>query len=341
MNRAMRAALAAVTAAAALLSGCARPSPAAEPYIPELSPAYEEGCVTPPFWVVSDEETGAQVFLMGSMHAGKEDAKYPEYVLNALRSSSYIAPEMDTAAFVGDIPLQRKCAEYMRLKSGTAEDCIGDEYGAVREFFEQKGIYQDGMDGMIPYYWASAASGLVLEAAGLDSAFGSETILLNMARSEGKQIREIEGGEAQYKVLGDIPMSVQLDLLRECADEESIKLQAESSIELYEAWSGFDSEYISGLSVYDADNTENAGNTEDWQSYYDMMYTDRQELMTRFITDSLQAGERGFVFVGAMHFYAEPSIITLLEQSGYTAKEIRPERSESCESSEKEITPAA
>lgn len=321
-----------------MLSGCDRSAPEAEPYIPELSPAYEEGCITPPFWVVSDEETDAQVFLMGSMHAGKADAKYPEYVLNALRSSSYIAPEMDTVAFAGDIPLQRKCVEYMRLKSGSAEDCIGDEYAAVREFFEQKGIYQDGMDGMIPYYWASAASGLVLETAGLDSAFGSETVLLNMARSEGKQIREIEGGEAQYKVLGDIPMSVQLDLLRECADEESIKLQAESSIELYEAWSGFDSEYLSQLSVYDAENT---GNSEDWRSYYDMMYTDRQELMTQFITDSLLAGERGFVFVGAMHFYAEPSIITLLEQSGYTVEEIRPERSESSANSAKEIPPAA
>lgn len=333
--RASRASLAALAAAAALLSGCARSSPTVEPYIPELSPAYEEGCITPPFWVVSDEDTGAQVFLMGSMHAGKEDAKYPEYVLNALRSSSYIAPEMDTVAFAGDIPLQRKCVEYMRLKSGTAEDCIGDEYAAVREFFGQKGIYQDGMDGMIPYYWASAASGLVLEAAGLDSEFGSETVLLNIARSERKQIREIEGGEAQYKVLGDIPMSVQLDLLRECADEESIKLQAESSIELYEAWSSFDSEYLSQLSVYDDENT---GNPEDWQSYYDMMYTDRQELMTQFITDSLRAGERGFVFVGAMHFYAEPSIITLLEQSGYTAEEIRPERSES---PDKEMTQAA
>ena len=36
----------------------------------DLTPAIEEGKVTPPFWVAEDEQTGAQVFLLGSMHAG-------------------------------------------------------------------------------------------------------------------------------------------------------------------------------------------------------------------------------------------------------------------------------
>ena len=49
----------------------------------DLTPAIEEGKVTPPFWVAEDEQTGAQVFLLGSMHAGTEDAVYPEYVMEA------------------------------------------------------------------------------------------------------------------------------------------------------------------------------------------------------------------------------------------------------------------
>ena len=54
-----------------------------------------------------------------------------------------------------------------------------------------------------------------------------------------------------------------------------------------------------------------------------MMYTDRQQKMADFIMDSLSKGELGFVFVGTMHYYAEPSMITLLEQEGYTVTAIR------------------
>ena len=311
--------------AAVMLSGCASSAPASdpEPYTPDLTPSYEEGCVTPPFWVVRDEDTGAQIFLMGSMHAGTEDVKYPEYVLRALRSSSYVAPEMDTVAFSRDISLKRKCAGYMKLENGCTADFLGEDYDRTVEFFRQKGIYSSAMEEMIPYYWASAASGLVTDAAGLDSSYGSETLLLNLAHSENKPIREIEGGEAQYKLMQDIPMSVQLDLLKSCVGDENIAAQAESSNELYEAWCGFDDDYFRQLSVYDECEVTASG---DWQSYYNMMYTDRQRFMVEFITDSLKAGERGFVFVGTLHFYAEPSILTLLEEAGYTAGEIRPEQ---------------
>ena len=313
---------------AALISGCTgcsgSPAPSEpEPYTPDLTPAYEEGCVTPPFWVVRDEDTGAQMFLMGSMHAGTEDVKYPEYILQAYRSSSYIAPEMDTVAFRGDMSLQRKCAGYVKLKDGSTAGCMGADYDRTLEFFKQKGLYSSGMDKMIPYYWASAASGLITQTAGLDSKFGSESILLKLAHGEGKTIREIEGGEAQYKLMKDIPMSVQLDLLKQCVGDENITAQAESSKELYEAWSSFDSEYFSRLTVYDEGAVTASA---DWQCYYDMMYTRRQELMADFISDGLKAGDHGFVFVGTMHFYAEPSVLTLLEEEGYVIEEIRPQQ---------------
>ena len=53
------------------------------------------------------------------------------------------------------------------------------------------------------------------------------------------------------------------------------------------------------------------------------VYTDRQKLMADFIIDSLKCGEQGFVFVGAMHYFAEPSILTQLTDAGYTVTAIR------------------
>lgn len=310
--------------AALFLAGCsgAVQQSQPEPYTPELCPQYEQDCVTPPFWVVQDEDTGAQIFLMGSIHIGNEDVKYPEYVLHAYESSSYIAPEMDTVTFNGDHSQQRKCVEYIKLRDGTAADYIGEDYSEIQDFFRKNGIYQNGMDSFIPYYWASAATGLIVKKAGFAGKYGSETIMLNLAHAGGKEIREIEGGEEQYRQMSEIPLSVQLDLLKQSVGDENIEMQAGTTKALFEAWCSFDDEYFRQQA------SQFQPISDDWQKYYDIMYTDRHQKMAEFIKNGLNAGEKGFVMVGTMHFYAEPSIITLLEEEGYTVQEIRPEQSE-------------
>lgn len=304
---------------AVMLCGCAT-APNNQPLEVSTAPIAEKGCVTPPFWVVEDESTGAQIFLLGSMHAGKADTQYPEYVLEALLNSSWVAPEMDTVTFAGDFILQQKCVKYLVLSGTTAKELIGSAYDETVDYFRKNGIWQDAMDSMAPFYWASAASSLVVDKAGLDTSYGTENVLLTLAHQEGIKIREIEGGEAQYRMMGSIPMSVQLETLAQCVGDDNINAQVRDTEELFEAWSRFDDDYFSKLTVFSADEVMNPF---DWQEYYDMMYTDRQQKMADFITDSLSKGELGFVFVGTMHYYAEPSMITLLEQEGYTVTAIR------------------
>lgn len=309
-------------AAAALLSlvitGCstAKNQPLEVDYAPQAG----QDCVTPPFWVVDDADTGAQIFLLGSMHAGVKNAQYPDYILDAMRNSSWVAPEMDTVAFSRDYILQQKCVRYLMLDGVTARDVIGADYDSIVEYFRSRGIWQDGMESMCPFLWASAANPLVLEQAGLDTEYGTENVLLELAHKEGMKIREIEGGEAQYKMMGSIPMSVQLETLEQCASDDGIKAQAQDATELYKAWSSFDDEYFSGLEVYDP---AQVSDPDSWDAYYAMMYTDRQKLMSDFIISALKNGELGFVFVGTMHYYADPSVITQLEQAGYTVRAIR------------------
>lgn len=278
--------------------------------------------LTPPFWVVQDSDTGAEIYLLGSMHAGLENTVYPDYVLTALESSDWVAPEMDTTAFAEDTELQQKCVQYLMLSGTTMQELLGSDYDAAAEFFRKKGIYQAAMDYMIPYYWASAATSLVIDGAGLDTEYGTETVLLELAYSKGIEIREIEGGESQYKMMSEIPMSVQLETLAECVGDDKVSAQVETTKELYDAWSTFDDEYFSTIAVYD---TDTVGSAEDWQKYYDLMYTDRQKVMADFVITALENGEKGFVFVGAMHYYAEPSILSQLEAAGYTVTAIRTE----------------
>ena len=253
--------------AAGLLAGCSHAEPN-EPLAVDLTPSAQEDCVTPPFWVVEDSSTGAQIFMLGSMHAGNADTKYPDYVLEAFSNSTWAAPEMDTQAFSQNASLQRKCAAYLRLEDATAEQLLGDSYAETLAYFTEKGIYQQGMEYFCPFFWASAASGLVTDESGLDTSYGTESLFLELAHSGRKEIREIEGGEAQYKMMGNIPMSIQLSTLAECVGDNNIAAQAEDTRELYAAWSSFDDEFFRELSVYDPDTVDNLS---DWEEYYDMM----------------------------------------------------------------------
>ena len=56
-------------------------------------------------------------------------------------------------------------------------------------------------------------------------------------------------------------------------------------MELYSAWSSFDDEYFRGLEVYDP---EEVTNPDDWQTYYNMMYADRQREMAEFVINALR-----------------------------------------------------
>lgn len=151
----------------------------------DLTPAAEEGAVTPPFWVAEDEQTGAQVFLLGSMHAGTEDAVYPEYVMEAYRNSTYAAPELDTVAFSGDGRLVSECAGYLRLDGTTAAEVIPEHDGVV-EYFRSLGIYNESLEYMKPFYWTSVFSSAVLNKTGLQTQYGTETTFLEMAHRERK-----------------------------------------------------------------------------------------------------------------------------------------------------------
>ena len=155
------------------------------------------------------EQTGAQVFLLGSMHAGTEDAVYPEYVMEAYRNSTYAAPELDTVAFSGDGRLVSECAGYLRLDGTTAAEVIPEHDGVV-EYFRSLGIYNESLEYMKPFYWTSVFSSAVLDKTGLQTQYGTETTFLEMAHRERKEIREVEGAAAQYKMMGRVPMSVQL-----------------------------------------------------------------------------------------------------------------------------------
>lgn len=271
--------------------------------------------IEPPFWEVCDEESGGRVYLLGSMHVGL-DADYPEKVMAAFKESDIIACEVDTVELSRDSARLSEAMALMKCPEGiSAEDCFGESYGEIRDFFKKKGLYNSAYDSYLPAVWSSLITGKIAKDAGYSTEYSTETFFLELAKQQGKQIHEIESAEFQYTLNAAQPMELQVYMVRS-AINEGYELSLEQIHDIYRAWAGFDSEALEDLCSA-ADIPEEL--SEEYAEYYKAMYADRQQNMAEYITECLKNGETVFVMVGAMHYYAEPDILTLLESAGFTA----------------------
>ena len=284
----------------------------------KLKPPAPDNEVTPPFWIVEDTKTGSTLYLLGSMHVGKDNTVYPDYVMEAYEACDKIAAELDTVAANEDLQGTVVAMQYIMCPTGTtASDYFGDDYEAVVEFFDEKGLATGLMDYYIPYYWASSISVLAAQDAGLYSSNGTETYFLGKAHADGKEIIEIESAAEQYEMMGNIPMDIQVKSVTDCIGEENYQIQVNGMLALYDAWATFDDESLESLNAETAVVPEGLDEGE-YNEYVDLMYIDRQVTMGKAAVDFLESGDDVFMFVGAAHFYIEDDILTYLENAGYT-----------------------
>lgn len=269
--------------------------------------------VTPPFWVVCDSETGGRVYLLGSMHAGKRGTVYPQHILDAFADSDVVACEVDTVAFSADKKLVSECVELMKCADGTtARDYFGESYAEVKNFFRENGIYGANYEDYIPAMWSSLLSSEAAKQCGLSAEYGTESIMLDLAHRQGRRIEEIETARGQYEMSAAAPMSVQVYFLTQAA-QSGIEAQLDEMERLYAAWSSFDEAALKQL----IEVTLPDEIAEDYTTYYNAMYTDRQQVMAEYVLEKLRGGEQVFMLVGAMHFYAEPDILDIVSGAGY------------------------
>lgn len=298
----MKRALAAAAAAILLLTGCAAKTP---------------DTLTPPFWLAVSPE-GEQAWLLGSMHAGKKNAAYPDYILEAFDACESVICEVDTIALEADSAELAECLSLLLCPDGTtARDMFGESYDGIKAFFVKNGMYSPAYERYLPVLWTTALSNKTADKCGLDGALGTETLLLERAKSQGKTIIEAESARAQYEVLAASPAELDMYTL-ETAVQDGFAAQCESLEELYRAWSQFDGAALEGL--LDEDVPEEYADA--YAEYCRAMYADRQEVMAQTLIGADKDGGV-FMFVGALHYYAEPDIITLLENEGWTVSEVR------------------
>lgn len=328
MNKVFKALTAAVLSCAMLTSCAGKTAESGSTAASDSTSSAEKTVVTPPFWVVEDAKTGGTLYLLGSMHVGKPNTVYPDYVMNAYEACDTVAAELDTVAANQDLQAAMEAAELLLCPDGkTAKDYFGDKYDEVVEFYTEKGMYYSMMDMYIPYYWASLLTVQIASDAGFDANSGTEPYFLGKAHEDGKTIVEIESMEEQYEMMANIPMDIQVSSVTDCIGDTNYLLQQGSMQLLYSAWSTFDEATLESLNDSGTAIPPEA-NAESYEQYFDLMYFDRQQKMGEAAVEFLQSGEDVFMFVGAAHFYIEEDILTYIENAGYTIEAVDGETEE-------------
>ncbi|MCH5205796.1 MAG: TraB/GumN family protein [Oscillospiraceae bacterium] len=284
---------------AALFSGCGRvPTREAEP----------------PFFVVADEQTGGMVYLLGTMHVAPKNCALPDRIYEALLSCDTLAVEVDLIALEADNERLSEAMKLMECQGETARDFLGEDYDEIRAFFRKKRLYNSAFDRYIPAVWSSILTNKLAEDCGYYSEYGTDRLLLSYARSYSIPIYEIESAEQQYQINANEPRELQVFLLKDSVRTD-YEVQKNQLKELYRAWSESDFDALERL-IAEEEIPENL--TEEYEQFYFEMYENRQAKMAEYIVDSLKNGDRTFVAVGAMHYFAAPDILDFLEREGYS-----------------------
>lgn len=272
-----------------------------------------ENAVTPPFFKVTNDETGGCVYILGTMHTGLANTVYPEEVMNAFSECDTLAVEVDLVALDSDSKQLNDAMTLLKCTDKSTKEMLGDDYERVRDFFKQKRLYNTLYEEYIPVVWSSAISNKLAEECGYSSQYGTDRYFTTLAKQQNKAVYEIESVYEQYQMNANEPESIQTYMLLSAVDTDWETQKAEI-IHLYSAWSRGD---IAALEA--ALNTEEIPKeiASDYAEFYYAMYENRQRKMADYIISELENGSSTFVAVGALHLAAYPDVLDMLESSGY------------------------
>jgi uncharacterized protein YbaP (TraB family) len=299
---AARAAVAALLLSSSANAAAAAPpaatAPAAKAALPDADPA---------MWVVKDDDT--TIYLFGTFHVG--DGKvdwFNDEVKTAFDQSREVVLELvppeDPKTMA---PLIQKYAMDQSGKTLT-EKLSPAGRAKLAKLLGAMGAPATALDKFTPMFAAMNLVMLPYQALGMTPEHGTETKLVGAAKSSGKTLGELEGLEAQLKMLGRIPEPAQLAALEELLAKFE---EAPATIKrMVEYWNGGDAEGFATLMK------EMQGSTPE---IYKVMMTDRNVRWAEWIDTRLDRPGTVFVGVGTAHLAGADSVQTLLATRGIMA----------------------
>ena len=272
--------------------------------------------LTPAAWTLTGPN-GNTVTLLGTMHVLKEsDYPMPAELAERLASASVIAVECDTIAAKSDFQYQLALATSMYYTTSgddVTKHISPESVQILTRIFSDFGLDFSLYKLIKPWALYSVLDSLPLASAGYDKVPGYDEYLLEYAKQNGIEIREVESVVFQTDLLVSQPDRL-YDLLFQEYAEETPQTMTEAIDLLHDLWASGD---IAGIEGEMSDETELPDTDADIvEAFYRAMYTDRNAGMAKTVKELLAQDKNVLFAVGAAHFVGEDGIISLLEKEG-------------------------
>ena len=274
--------------------------------------------ITPAMWKVEDK-SGHYCYLFGTIHAADDSANImPDYFEKAYLDSDAIGVEADVTYVLENPSSTTDLYKYLIYMDGTTiKDHISDEtYNSINEVMKNNAAaYVEHMyDMFTPVAWSSLFEGVVLKKCDLDIQKGIDVSYIKRAKSDGKEVIELESLEYQAQMFERLSDRVGELLLAPYTTQESFDQQVKDMNTLYDDWKN-------GRPIENAvDESQlaelDAETREAFEYYMEELLGKRNPAMAEKISGYLNDGKKVLVMVGAAHFYGDDGIIKLMEAKG-------------------------
>lgn len=264
---------------------------------------------SPALWTMSDEDTTLHLF--GTVHILKPETEWRTDTFDAaFNAADKVVLEISLETDADELAVAQKMMAASVFDDGrTLSDVLtADQLKIVYDEAKKVGIPKAALDVQEP--WAISLSMLNVQMMkdGFDPNSGVEKVLTAEGKAQGKTFVSLETPEFQIGVFDGMSMDAQVEMLIE--GTQTMHLIDEQLSSLVNEWADGD---VEGLGVVVA-NPDVTGSDE----FYTKLFLERNQDWVPKIEALLDEPGTIMVAVGAGHLAGPDSVITMLEDKGYT-----------------------
>ena len=300
-----------------ILTGCGKK---------EESPKPEESKTEPAIMWEVTSKNGGKLYLVGSIHVGKEDM-YPlnPALTNAFNKSDALVVEVDIVEYENDYSMALESVKTMLYLDGTTiKDHISEDlYKKLEkrlETFQMPGYTNEQLYLFKPFALSMLLDETSYDSWGVDPDLGIDGHFLKLAKEKNMPIIEIETAIFQLKLFDGSPIEFQ-ELLLESSLMDDNDENGKLTNEMIKLWNKGDSAAFEKL-LKDIDTLAMVLMTEKDRKLYEefnkKLLDERNVGMVKKAEELLKNKKTYFYVVGTAHMFGDTGIVKQLESKGYT-----------------------
>jgi uncharacterized protein YbaP (TraB family) len=256
-----------------------------------------------------------RAYLFGTVHAGKKEwYPLPAAVEEAFNDSKVLVVEAD----VTDIASMAKTAPAMTYQppDNLRNHVSAEQYERFRKLLPRYSIPEAALAQMKPFMAVSVLVFSEWARLGYLPAYGIDAYLIKKAKADLKPVVEIEGVEAQVKLMDSLTDADHREVFDGTLKALEMGLTGEQITGMVNAWQSGDPALMLEIARRYNENIEGARAFEEkfvWSRHPEML-----RKIEGYLDDSK---ERHFIAVGSLHLAGPRGLVEMLRKHGYIVRQ--------------------